>query len=355
MFAYTGHMHIHSTYSDGSGSIPEIAAAARRAGLDFIVITDHNTLAGQVAGEEGYQQGVLVLVGAELEVEGLGQHCLVLGLREIPPATGSPVTFLAQIRERGGSSFLAHPFELGSPVLYKGRTFCWHQLPPDGFDGLEIWNYSSRWRDGCPNVREAFLRYYLKRPGLALSPCPLTLQKWDQLNQHQPVSAVGGSDAHAVHLRIGPLRPVLFPYEGLLRGVNMHIYLREPLNPSTSAASQQVVGALKKGNSFVAYDAIKNSRGFLCLCQGSEAEYLPGEWVPKARGSILQVKAPHPRCLIHVLHNGRIIFSSPSPEISFSLPDAGTYRVEVHLKPFYGPPQPWIFSNPFYVETAFTT
>lgn len=354
MYAYCGHMHIHSTHSDGSGSIPEIAAAARRAGLDFVVITDHNTLAGRLAGEEGYQQGVLVLVGAELEVRGLGQHCLVLGLEEIPPATDSPTAFLAQIRQRGGTTFLAHPFELGSPVLYRGRAFRWQQLPPDGFDGLEIWNYSSRWRDGCPNIPAAFLRYYLKRPGLGLSPCPQTLLKWDELSQQRPVSAVGGSDAHAVHLRIGPLRPVLFPYEDLFRGVNMHIYLREPLSPSFPAAVTQVTKALKRGNSYVAYDHIRSSRGFRCVCQGPAGEFLPGDGVPQARGTLLQVKAPYHRSLINIRQNGRIVCSAAGPHLSFALPAAGTYRVEAWLKPSFGPPHPWVYTNPFYVERGFT-
>lgn len=349
MYEYTGHMHIHSTHSDGSGTIPQIAAAARRSALDFVVITDHNTLAGQAAGEDGFRDGVLVLVGAELEVQGLGQHCLVLGLTELPPATASPVIFLDQIRERGGSTFLAHPFELGSPVLYNGRAFRWQQLPPGGFTGLEIWNYSSRWRDGCQTIPEAFLRYYLKRRGLAQSPCPLTMEKWDQLSQHRRVVAVGGSDAHAVHLKIGILRPVLFPYQDLFRGVNMHIYLRQPLQASFPAAQDQVLGALREGNSFIAYDHQRDSRGFRCICQDSASDYLPGEQIPKARGAVLHVRAPHPRCLITVLCHGRAVFSGPGPEASFPLPGAGTYRVEVHQKPFFGPPRPWIYTNPFYL------
>ena len=42
MFTYAGNIHIHSSYSDGSGSIEEIAKAAAKAGLDYIVITDHS-------------------------------------------------------------------------------------------------------------------------------------------------------------------------------------------------------------------------------------------------------------------------------------------------------------------------
>ena len=37
-------MHIHSTVSDGSFTIPELISRAKENGLDAIVITDHDTL-----------------------------------------------------------------------------------------------------------------------------------------------------------------------------------------------------------------------------------------------------------------------------------------------------------------------
>jgi hypothetical protein len=36
-----GGYHVHSNRSDGSGTVDEIAAAAARAGLTFVVFTDH--------------------------------------------------------------------------------------------------------------------------------------------------------------------------------------------------------------------------------------------------------------------------------------------------------------------------
>ena len=45
----------------------EIAAFAAAAGLRYIIITDHETLAG--LPEEGLRHGVIVLVGAELNKE----------------------------------------------------------------------------------------------------------------------------------------------------------------------------------------------------------------------------------------------------------------------------------------------
>ena len=44
-------LHMHTTYSDGSGTHQEIAEAALEAGLDVVIVTDHNVL---VQGLEGY-------------------------------------------------------------------------------------------------------------------------------------------------------------------------------------------------------------------------------------------------------------------------------------------------------------
>ena len=63
---YKGAVHIHTRYSDGSGGMGEIIEAAQRAGLDFIVISDHNKLDAKYDGWEGWHDGVLVIAGAEV-------------------------------------------------------------------------------------------------------------------------------------------------------------------------------------------------------------------------------------------------------------------------------------------------
>ena len=64
-----GNLHLHTTASDGAGTHDEVASAAARAGLDFIVYTDHNTW---VDGVEGWYQdaatgrSILRLMGQEI-------------------------------------------------------------------------------------------------------------------------------------------------------------------------------------------------------------------------------------------------------------------------------------------------
>src|SRR6185503_21261887 len=75
-----GVVHVHTTLSDGGGTPEEVAAAAKRAGLGFVVITDHNNLDAKPF--EGYHDGVLVLVGTEVSTT--AGH--VLGVGTAAPA-----------------------------------------------------------------------------------------------------------------------------------------------------------------------------------------------------------------------------------------------------------------------------
>ena len=57
----TGDLHCHTTLSDGSLGIEEVIVQAKRMGLDFLAITDHDTLSSsnraQILGERYGGQG----------------------------------------------------------------------------------------------------------------------------------------------------------------------------------------------------------------------------------------------------------------------------------------------------------
>ena len=78
-------LHAHSTASDGAVAPAEVVAAARRAGLAAMALTDHDTLGGVVeAMAEGERLGVRVIAGTELSAyDGDREvHLLALHLRE---------------------------------------------------------------------------------------------------------------------------------------------------------------------------------------------------------------------------------------------------------------------------------
>ena len=65
-----GDLHCHTTLSDGSLGIEDIIVQAKRTGLDFISITDHDTMSSisraKVLGE---RHGIITVPGVELSVK----------------------------------------------------------------------------------------------------------------------------------------------------------------------------------------------------------------------------------------------------------------------------------------------
>ena len=76
-------LHMHTTYSDGTGTHADIVQAALQTGLDVVITTDHNVLVNGPAGY--YQDGdrkVLLLIGEEVHDQTLNpqkNHLLVFG------------------------------------------------------------------------------------------------------------------------------------------------------------------------------------------------------------------------------------------------------------------------------------
>ena len=133
----SGVAHIHTTHSDGGGTIADVASAAAAARLDFVIVTDHNSLAGKPL--EGYgEAGVLTIVGTEIaNHEG---HLLAFGL---PAPTyrfsGDGLDTLRDLDDLGGLTFAAHPESPREDLRWTG----W-RLP--GNWGIEILNGDSQWR-----------------------------------------------------------------------------------------------------------------------------------------------------------------------------------------------------------------
>lgn len=62
-------LHAHTTNSDGTLELDEVPAAARRAGVDVVAITDHDRLNPALDGPTTERDGVTLLHGIELRVE----------------------------------------------------------------------------------------------------------------------------------------------------------------------------------------------------------------------------------------------------------------------------------------------
>ena len=73
---FSGGIHLHTRHSDGEFTTAEVCRRAREAGLDFVVITDHNNTTHQLDAVD--VPGLLRIVGEEVTTP--GGHASVLGL-----------------------------------------------------------------------------------------------------------------------------------------------------------------------------------------------------------------------------------------------------------------------------------
>jgi predicted metal-dependent phosphoesterase TrpH len=102
--------HVHSAGSyDCSTPVEAVLAAADRAGLDAVAITDHDAVSEALRARElAPDYGVLAVPG--VEVSTADGHLLGLGVESVPPP-GRPLAETAgAIRAAGGVAIVPHPF-----------------------------------------------------------------------------------------------------------------------------------------------------------------------------------------------------------------------------------------------------
>ena len=100
-------MHVHTSRSDGLGRPDDVAAAAARAGLKFLIFTDHGD-ATRPPDAPTYRSGVLCLDGVEISTS--GGHYLAIDMPASPyPLGGEPRDVVEDVARLGGFGVAAHP------------------------------------------------------------------------------------------------------------------------------------------------------------------------------------------------------------------------------------------------------
>jgi hypothetical protein len=354
LYEYTGNLHIHTPYSDGEAWHQTVAEAARRANLDFIVITDHNIL---VQGVEGYygddQRGyTLLLAGEEVHDQArLPQvnHALIYNTRrEMAQHAADPQTLIDEILQAGGLAFLAHPADHAIQWVHES-AIPWVDWNIQGYHGLEIWNYMSNFKDYLDTPRHA-LRNVFRPRQTVLGPSPDALKLWDDLLMTgQRVIGIGNADAHGTTFRLGPFKKVVYPYEFLFGCVNTHILTTQPLSGSLEADRAELFRTLKAGSCFISYELPGNTRGFRFSAQGQTGNVAMGGTLKLGTGVTLQILAPA-RAHIKLIHCGAVIAERSDHEaMTYTASKPGAYRVEV-WREYLGQERCWILSNPIYIE-----
>ncbi len=348
IYEYAGNTHMHTPYSDGKALHAEIAQAAGEAGLDFVIVTDHNVW---VNGVEKYHGKVLLLVGEEIHDvrrQPQANHLLVYNAEaELSPLASDPQNLIDEVNRHGGFCYLAHPFERGSPIGPDLEAIPWSDWDVTGYTGIEIWNYMSEFKSLLRSKLAAVYYAYFPARGIR-GPFRATLRQWDQLlSQGKRVAAIGGADAHGNTYSLGPLHRVVFPYEFLFRCVNTHILTGRPLNGQLEHDKPLVYGALRAGHTWVGYDLPASTAGFRFRAHSGANHALMGDELVRTGAAIFEVQTPH-RADIRLLLNGRVLVRTRGKHLKHTTADAGVYRVEVYLN-YRLNRRGWIFSSPIYV------
>jgi len=345
-------LHMHTRFSDGAGLHADIATAAMKAGLDAVIVTDHNLLVNGPAGyyKEGNQR-VLLMVGEEIHDQARipqKNHLLVFGAqRELATYAYNPQLLVDAVANAGGLSFIAHPVDPAAPSVHEA-DISWVDWGVRGFTGLELWNGFSEFKPRIRSRLHAIYYAYFPRR-IARGPLPEALHRWDDLlSAGTKVVAVGGSDAHSHHMRMGPLRRTVFPDGFHFRAINTHVLLPRPFGMDAIADSSMVLDSLRQGHCFIGYDLPASTRGFRFSASGLESSTEMGGELNCKGGVTIQIRLPRlAECVL--LKDGTPVRTWHKLELcTYITSQPGVYRVEVYIQ-YLGRKRGWIFSNPVYI------
>ncbi len=179
---YRGDFHVHSSESgDASASMDDIVALARERGLDFAVLSDHNTVAqhGLQAAVQAGVDDVLLVRGAEITT--YAGHANAFGIdRYVDHRIGvdgrTAADIVADVAAQGALISINHP-ALGLGNLCIGCEWLHDDTPYEGVHAMEIHTGNYEATVGLFSVR--------------------AIERWDALlDEGYRITAIGGSDDH---------------------------------------------------------------------------------------------------------------------------------------------------------------
>lgn len=339
-------IHVHSRFSDGTATVPEIVESAKAGGADAVLLTDHDSLEAAHRGLEGWHGELLLLVGQEVTTR--HGHLLVFGVEEEIEHEGrSEVQLCAEVEARRGVAFAAHPFSEGGVLPSIIRPHPWTALEECVNCGVELWSLvtdaAERWRTPLDALR------FIRDPAAMVDGPPAEhLARWDQLCAQRRAPAIGGLDAHQTGFRLGGAVISPMPNERYFTLLRTHVLLSEAPTSALEPDRGAVYQALNAGRCYLALDALAPARGFDFSAHGPEGRMAPmgselwfGPWR-------LCASSPTP-AVLRLLRDGRIVAERHSRRLEHVVTEPGVYRAEARITA-RGRERLWIVTNPIYVR-----
>jgi len=339
VYKYPGAIHIHSLHSDGTGNVNEISLAAKKAGLDWIIITDHNNF----DVKEGIINGITVIKGEEIS-QNDKNHYLCLGINECIYPSKNISDTTEKVRQKCGFGFAAHPDESENrqnkhkPIRWTDKTI----IP----DGVEIWNWFSQWADNYNSKNIFTIAYsYFFRHNLVKKPCQETLNWWDKLNNEKEeiVPATGGVDAHAIKIRDYIIPVTVFPYKTIFKTITNQIIINEPLKDDFKERKEQILNAITTGKNLIINRNTYAKMPEIFAENSNEIIYC-GENILLDENTYLNFNCDR-KVNLKIYKNGIEIFNGITKNEKIKITEIGKYRVEAEING-YG----YVYSNPIVVK-----
>ena len=153
-----GVFHVHSTFSDGAGSVAEISRDARAQNLDFVILSDHGRPNRLATAATAWMNDTLVVGASEFSLQ--GGHLAAAGYRVpdyiFPPEAQEAID---EVDRDQGVTFIAHPLD---------RKIPWTDWRARDFTGIEILSLYQLAKKNLLYAATLFPLQYLLTP---ITPC----------------------------------------------------------------------------------------------------------------------------------------------------------------------------------------
>jgi hypothetical protein len=348
---YQGVIHVHSSLGGHStGTFAELIAAAKTNQLDFVIMTEHPQAEFDTSALtlSGMHAGILFLNGNEVATASGDRLLLIPGSANAASMSMQTTQeVISKQKAAGGLTFAGYPAE----------SQTWQT---SSADGVEVYNLftNARQYNAFVAVFDSLWSYHgaadLMFANFFARPAE-NLKRWDEGMSvgRRKLIAIAGNDAHSnVGLSVNDasgkqwLGVKLDPYERSFRTVRTHVLIKKDKGLTREA----LLEAIAQGHCYISFDLFGNAKGFAFATIGGFVGIM-GDETPLLGGLRLRAAAPHP-CRFVLFKNGVVAGEQSGTAVEFAVDTPGTYRVEAYLDslPFPANGQPWIISNPIYVD-----
>jgi hypothetical protein len=359
---YVGIVHIHSTYSDGHWPVGRILGEGIRAGLDFVLLTDHDTLEAKEDGWGGwYAPGgpdgpwltvrpadgrktatPRIFLGVGAEITPPKSHYLAFGVDRIPAPDLTSREIIDFVRAEGGLGVITHPDHRGNARFGIG-CYRWEDWSVEGYDAIDVWDLMTDWQDSLRGIVSAYVAY--NWPAWVLrGPKRVTLERWDRLLAEGPMPVIGCCDNHGRPYRLVRTYDIL-PYPVALRLLRLHLFTRPLEGLAAEETERELLGAMRAGRGFVAMEFWWPAGGFRFFAENpAGGKVILGSTVSPADGPwTLEVRLPE-RGIVTLVKDGATLVRRVGRGLTHTEEGEGVFRVEVHRRRKFLK-KPWIVSN----------